>query len=153
MTRSPVISIKVINDSLIWWNDVQQAWADITNFLSTVGSKGVILSDKKFQFTTRNAEFTRFQLGNGTIKPLEKYIEAIRDLPKPKNLTHIISFFSLCEQVSYAYTIKEELKLFHELVKTKKKSFTGMNILVNSLKTIEIALLTILMKQGVQRMQ
>ena len=33
------------------------------------------------------------------------------------------SFFASCEQVSYAYTIKEQLKLFHELVKTKDKKF------------------------------
>ena len=33
------------------------------------------------------------------------------------------SFFALCEQVSYAYTIKEQLKPFRELVKTKDKKF------------------------------
>ena len=33
------------------------------------------------------------------------------------------SFFALCEQVSYAYTIKVQLKPFRELVKTKEKKF------------------------------
>ena len=104
--------IKVIDDSLIWSNNMQQAWDDVTNFLSTVGSKGVILNSKKFQFAARNAEFAGFQLGNGAIKPLEKHITAICDFPEPKNLTDMRSFFALCEQVSYAYTIKEQLQPF-----------------------------------------
>ena len=55
-------------------------------------------------------------MSNGAIKPFEKHVEAIR------------SFFALCEQVSYAYTIKEQLLPFRELVKTKeKKFFIGMN--------------------------
>ena len=57
------------------------------------------------------------------IKPLEKHIVAIRDFPEPKNLTDMRSFFALCEQVSYTYTIKEQLKPFREMVKTKDKKF------------------------------
>ena len=85
----------------------------------------MILNSKKFQFATRNAEFAGFQLGNGKIKPLEKHVVAIQDFPEPKTLTDMRSFFALCEQVSYAYTIKEQLKPFRELVKTKgrKQSF------------------------------
>ena len=45
----------------------------------------------------------------------------IRDFPEQKNLTDMRSFFALCEQVSYAYTIKEQLKPFCELVKTEDK--------------------------------
>ena len=56
-------------------------------------------------------EFAGFQLGNGTIKPIEKHITAIRDFPEPKNLTDMRSFFALCEQVSYAYTIKDVRQL------------------------------------------
>ena len=82
----------------IWSNDMQQAWTDVTNFLSTVRSKGVILNSKKFQFSTRNLEFAGFQLGNGTIRPLEKHATAIRDFLEPKNLTDMISFSALCKQ-------------------------------------------------------
>ena len=66
---------------------MQQSWDDVTKFLSTVGSKGVILNSKKFKFATRDAELGGFQLGNGRIKPLEKHITAIRDFPEPRNLT------------------------------------------------------------------
>ena len=113
--------IKVIDDSLIWSSDIQQAWYDVTNFLSTVGGRGVVLNSKKFRFATRDAEFAGFQLGNGKVKPLEKHVAAIRHFPEPRTLTDMRSFFALCEQVSYAYTIKEQLKPFRELVKTKDK--------------------------------
>ena len=113
----------MIDDLLNWLNDVQQAWADVTNFLSSVGSKGVILNSKNSQFATRNVEFAGFQQGNGTIKPLKKHIEAIREFPEPKILTDMRSFFALCEPVSYAYTIEEQMKPFCKLVKTKENFF------------------------------
>ena len=119
--------IKVIDDSLLWSNNIHGAWTDVTNFLSTVGSRGVILNSNKFRFFTRKAMFASFQLGDGAIKPLEKHVTVICDFPEPKSLTDMRSFFALCEQVSYAYTIKEQLKPFHELVKTKEKNFIGMN--------------------------
>ena len=115
----------MIDDSLLWSNDIHGAWADVTNFLSTVGSRGVILNAEKFHFAERKAEFAGFQLGDGSIKPLEKHVTAIREFPEPRSLTDMRSFFALCEQVSYAYTIKEQLKPFRDLVKTKdsKQSF------------------------------
>ena len=115
--------IKVIDDSLLWSNDIHGAWTNVTNFLSTVGRRGVILNAKKFHFAERTAEFAGFQLGDGAIKPLEKHVTAIRDFPEPRSLTDMRSFFALCEQVSYAYTIKEQLNPFRELVKTKDKKF------------------------------
>ena len=111
--------------TLFWSNDINGAWANVMNFLSTVGSRGVILNSNKFRFTTRKAEFACFQNGDGTIKPLEKHMTAIRDFPEPKSLTNMHSFFALCEQVSYAYTIEEQLKLFCDLVKTKEKKLGG----------------------------
>ena len=117
----------MIDDSVLWSNDIHGAWANVTNFLSTVGSRGVILNSEKFHFAERTAEFAGFQLGDGTIKPLEKHVTAIREFPEPRSLTDMRSFFALCEQVSYAYTIKEQLKPFRELVKTKEKKFFGMN--------------------------
>ena len=98
--------IKVIDDSLLWSNDIHGAWADVMNFLSTVGSKGVILNSNKFCFTTRKSEFAGFQLSDGTIKPLEKHVTAVRDFPEPKSLTDMRSFFPLCEQVSYSTLLK-----------------------------------------------
>ena len=94
-----------------------------TNFLSKVGSRGVILNSKKSHFAKRTAEFAGFQLGDGMIKPLEKRLTAIHDFLEPRSLTDMHSFFALCEQVSYAYTIKEQLKPFCEIVKTKDKKF------------------------------
>ena len=116
--------IKVIDDSLLWSTDMQQAWDDVTNFLSTVGQRGVVLNETKFHFAERQADFAGFKLADGTLRPLEKHIEAIRMFPEPRSLTDLRSFFALCEQVSYAYTIKEQLNPFRELIKTKdKKTF------------------------------
>ena len=117
--------VKVIDDSALWHTSMEQAWRDATNFLSTVGRSGVILNTKKFHFAEREAEFAGFRLCNGQIRLLDKHISAIRDFPEPRNITDIRSFFALCEQVSYCFTIKEQLLPFRELVKTKdrKKTF------------------------------
>ena len=57
--------IEVINASLLWLNDIHGAWAYVTNILSTVGKRGVIL------------------------KPLEKHMTAICDFLEPKSLTNM----------------------------------------------------------------
>ena len=61
------VSLCVISES-VWTElgDMHQAWQDVTNFLSTVGQQGVVLSSKKFHFAERKAEFMGFQLSNGT---------------------------------------------------------------------------------------
>ena len=67
--------VKVIDDSLLWHSNIEQAWEDTTRFLSKVGSHGVILNGKKFNFAKREAKFASFRLNNRTIRPLEKHVK------------------------------------------------------------------------------
>ena len=107
--------VKVIDDSLLWHSNIEQAWEDTTKFLSKVGGHGVILNGKKFNFAKREAEFAGFRLYNGTIRPLEKHVKAIREFPEPSSLTDLRSFMALVEQISYCFPIKNEL-LLNELI-------------------------------------
>ena len=47
----------------------------------------------------------------------------IWNFPEPKNITDMRSFMAMCEQVSYAAKIKEELLPFRDQLKKDSKNF------------------------------
>ena len=49
--------------------------------------------------------------------PCNKYLQAIREFPTPRNITDIRSWFGLVDQVSYGFSMAERLLPFRELLK------------------------------------
>ena len=54
---------------------------------------------------------------------MESHIDAIRRFEEPKNITDLPSFMAMCEQVSCAARIKNDLLPLRELLKKDSKNF------------------------------
>jgi len=92
---------KCVDDTIMWDNELEGHWWRVIDFLSLVGQGGVILNQKKFQFCQKTVDFAGFRITASEIKPLEKFIRAIKEFPTPKKLTDIRSWFGLINQVGH----------------------------------------------------
>ena len=88
---------KIVDDSILWFPNLKQAFIDAGKFLTLVGQNGVVLNKSKFKFAKEQTEFAGFKVGRGEIKPLDEHVEAIRSFPIPGTLTDLRSFFALAE--------------------------------------------------------
>ena len=66
--------------------------------------KGMVFSPDKFQFAKETVEFVGFMITMKGIKPMDRYLETIRNFPTPTNITDICSWYGLINQVAYAFS-------------------------------------------------
>ena len=88
-------------------------------YIYLVGSHGIILNREKFQFCQKEVEYVGFKITEHGVKPSEETLRAIRDFPKPKNISGVRSFFGLIEQVSFAFSKTEVMAPFRQLLSPK----------------------------------
>ena len=84
---------RCVDDTVFHDIDLEEHWWRTIDFLTTVGAAGVVLNPDKFQFAQRDVKFAGFKITEDRIKPLPKYIEAIRSFPTPTSTTDIRSWF------------------------------------------------------------
>ncbi|GFN80971.1 enzymatic polyprotein [Plakobranchus ocellatus] len=109
--------IKIIDDTLIWSDDIDSSFFRAVEWLDTCGKHGIILNPEKFVFTKESVMFAGFKFTLTTVGPCPQSIRAIRDFPTPKNLTDICSWFGLVNQVWYAFASAEKMSPFCKLIK------------------------------------
>ena len=98
-------------------------YKDTVDFIRKCGESGMVLNKDKFKFAVTETDFAGFTIGNGKVKPMESHVEAIRNFEEPANITDLRSFMAMCEQVSYATTIKDDLFPLRELLRKDGKQF------------------------------
>lgn len=76
------------------------------------GKNGITLNPTKFVFAADEVEFAGFEVTLNDGRPCEKYLQTIRDFPTPKNRTDIRSWFGLVNQVSYAFSMTQQMEPF-----------------------------------------
>ena len=79
------------------------------------------MSPKKFQFCKREVEFAGFVVGENTVRPLPKYIDAIRNFSRPTCISDVRAWFGLVNQVSRYGRLSEIMHPFKELLSPKTK--------------------------------
>ena len=67
------------------------------DYLNLMGNNGITLNPQKFQFSQRDIEFGGFSITSDQVKPLAKYLNAIKLFPTPKTITDIRSMVWPCE--------------------------------------------------------
>ena len=67
----------------------------------------------------REVDFAGFRISSKSVQPLPKYLDAIRDFPKPVNLTDIRSWFGLVNQVSAYGQMRPLMAPFRHLLSSK----------------------------------
>ena len=65
----------------LWEEDLEQHWWRMIDFVEHVGRNGVVLNFDKFQFAQREIDFAGFRITETTVKPLDKFLQAIADFP------------------------------------------------------------------------
>ena len=55
------------------------------------------------------------------LKPCDEYLEGILEFPRPTDISGTRSFFSLVNQASYAFSIREVMQPFRDLLKKGSK--------------------------------
>ena len=68
-----------------WWRTI--------DYLELAGNAGIVLNSDKLQFCQQEVEFAGFKITASSVEPLPKYLDAIRDFPKPKSITDIRAWF------------------------------------------------------------
>ena len=114
---------KCVDDVIMWDNDesIADHWWRIIDYLILVGSNGIILNPKKFQFCQREVNFAGFLITQDDVKPLPKYLDGIRNFPRPTNISDVRSFFGLVNQVSHYARLTDLMAPFKPLLSPKTR--------------------------------
>ena len=86
---------KNVDDVLLWDEGLAAHWWRVLDFPELCGNNGITLNVKKFQFCSREVQFSGFVISEENVKPMPKYLDAIRKFPQPQNITEIRSWFGL----------------------------------------------------------
>ena len=108
---------KCIDDALLWADDIEDSFWMAVNWLDRTGKNGITLNPTKFVFAADEVEFAGFEVTLDDVRPCEKYLQTIRDFPTPKNRTDIRSWFGLVNQVSYAFSMTQQMEPFRRYLK------------------------------------
>ena len=111
-----------MDDFCGWEDSIKDSFLHTCEYLSLTASHGIIQTPAKFQFCQKELEFVGFWFGSSSVQPSEETLEAIKNFPKPTNITGICSFFGLIEQVAWAFSEKTVMLPFKPLL-SKSASF------------------------------
>ncbi|XP_071478837.1 uncharacterized protein [Diadema antillarum] len=110
---------KCVDDVLLWADTLRDSFFQAVEWLDICGRNGITLNPKKFTFGADVVEFAGFEITPDSVRPCQKYLQAILDFPTPTDITDVRSWFGLVNQVSYAFSMAEKMLPFRELLKPK----------------------------------
>ena len=89
---------------------------DTAHFLHYTNLHGVIQNPLKFVWGRRVIEYLGFMITEDGVQPTEDTLRAIRDFPRPTDITGVQSWFGLVEQVSFAFSKTALMEPFRRLL-------------------------------------
>ena len=92
---------KCVDDTALWDEQLSDHWWRIIDYLELMGKEGIVLNPSKFQFSKKDVNFAEFRITDHEVKPLDKYLESIKQFPTPRNIAGVRSWFGLVNQVSH----------------------------------------------------
>lgn len=111
---------KCIDDSLLWDSDIESSFWHTIDYITLCATNGVVFNPSKFKFARSEIEFAGFNLTWDGIRPSDSLLEAIKNFPKPQNITDARSWFGLVNQVAFSINTSETMQPFRELLKPGK---------------------------------
>lgn len=109
---------KCVDDTLLWADTIEESYFQAVHWLDVCGRNGIILNPEKFVFCAPTVDFAGFTITMTDVRPCSRYLEAIRDFPRPRNVTDIRSWFGLVNQVAYAFSMAERMQPFRRLLQS-----------------------------------
>ncbi len=100
---------RCVDDTVYWDNeeDMERHWWRTIEFLDTCGMNGVILNFAKFQCCLKAVDFAGFKVTSSTVEPLPKFLDSIRNFPRPNNLVDIRAWFGLINQAAHYAQLRD----------------------------------------------
>ena len=93
----------LVDDNMVWDTTVEENFATICKLLDFYGKAGLVMNSDKFQFSQETVRFAGMDITKSAIGPAREYLEAIRNLPMPKNISSLHSFYGMTNQINYIY--------------------------------------------------
>ena len=106
-----------IDDTLLYNHSIDEAFYHMWNFLQLCVDNDIVINASKFKFCRQTVEFAGSQITPTGIAPSEKLLVAIKEFPKPENITDARSWFGLINQVAWRYSLSPIMAPFSDLVK------------------------------------
>ena len=94
----------MVDDILMWDSEssLEDHWWRVIDFLDLIGHNSIIANIEKVQFASQTVDFASgFTISEKRVKPLQKFINPIKDFPTPSKITDVWSWFGLVNQVSH----------------------------------------------------
>ena len=96
---------------------MEECYHQAAQWLDVCGKNGITLNPEKFVFGRAEVEFAGFTITKDNVRPCAKYLQAILNFPRPRNITDARSWFGLVNQVSYAFSMADYMLPFRHLLK------------------------------------
>ena len=84
----------------------------MVEFLILTSSHGITQNPTKFVFGKNEVEFVGFQIREDGFTPCAATVEAIKQFPRPQNITRVWAWFWLVEQVLFTFSKTKEMEPF-----------------------------------------
>ena len=110
-----------VDDTILYEKTVEENFRKTCEFLTLVGSHGIILNKEKFQFCQKEVNYVGFRITENGVEPGKEMLEAIQDFPRPRDISGVRSFFGLIEQVSFAFSKTDVMAPFRHLLSPKNQ--------------------------------
>ena len=115
--------VRCINNCALWYQEFSDHFHHVVEFLALTSSHGITQNPTKFLFGKKEEEFIGFQIREDDFIPCTATVEAIRQFPRPQNITRVRALFGLVEQVLLEFSKTNEMEPFRDLLK-KEGDFT-----------------------------
>jgi hypothetical protein len=109
--------VKCVDDTCMWSNSIEEAFFQACDWLDLCARNGITLNPRKFQFAQDTVEFAGLSVTPTSICPSEKFLNAIRLFPTPKDISGARGWFGLINQGSYAFSMTKRMSPFRHLLK------------------------------------
>ena len=109
--------VKCIDDVCQWDETVEGSFWKTCKFLEHCSNNGITFNPEKFVFARDTVEYVGFEITMDSVKPSSSMLKAIKEFPAPTNITKMRSFFGLVNQVSFAFSMKDTMAPFRELLR------------------------------------
>jgi hypothetical protein len=103
---------RCIDDTALWDDDIEGCFKRTCDFLTRCGQAGIVFNKKKFQFAQQEIDFLGFRVTQQEVKPGTDFVQAVRDFPRPRDITGIRSFFGLVNQLAFAFAATATMEPF-----------------------------------------
>ena len=108
-----------LDDVLIFSKNPEEHLRHIETIFERIRQHGLKLKLKKCAFCKEETEYLGFVISKDGVKPDPKKVEAIRDLPEPKNVREIRGFIGMCSY--YRRFVPNFSKIAEPLIDLTKK--------------------------------